>query len=106
VKNKKFDHFPQYLRWNLNFGLTDGPVPDNDNYRIGGYANAYAIQINLNDYEYWLAGKCQRFELPEGVLQPRWEYNSINVFGCGLVMDPENKLCIFFTLDGHLLGEF
>jgi hypothetical protein len=28
-----------------------------------------------------------------------------NVFGCGLLMDPDNKLTTFFTLNGILLGE-
>jgi hypothetical protein len=29
-----------------------------------------------------------------------------SVFGCGLLMDPDNKLTIFFTLNGILLGKF
>jgi hypothetical protein len=46
--------------------------------------------------------------LPEGAIRPRrvLARGSINVFGCGLVLDPENKLAIFFTLNGQLLGEF
>jgi hypothetical protein len=28
-----------------------------------------------------------------------------NVYGCGLVLDPKDKLWIFFTLNGQLLGE-
>jgi hypothetical protein len=45
---------------------------------------------------------CQK---EEGAIQPRFKFGSINVFGCGLVLDPENKLWIFFTLNGQLLGE-
>jgi hypothetical protein len=29
-----------------------------------------------------------------------------NVLGCGLLMDPDNKLATFFTLNGVLLGKF
>jgi hypothetical protein len=48
----------------------------------------------------------------------RYEFNQVpvgakpeqsvpgNVFGCGLLMDPDNKVTIFFTLNGILLGEF
>jgi hypothetical protein len=44
------------------------------------------------------------FELPEGTVEPEMkEYG--NVFGCGLVLDPDNKLTIFYTLNGQLLGE-
>jgi hypothetical protein len=44
------------------------------------------------------------FELPEGTVEPEMkEYG--NVFGCGLVLDPDNKLTIFYTLNGKLLGE-
>jgi hypothetical protein len=28
-----------------------------------------------------------------------------NVFGCGILMDPDNKVTIFFTLNSLLLGE-
>jgi hypothetical protein len=29
-----------------------------------------------------------------------------NIYGCGLLLDPDNQLAIFFTLNGILLGEF
>jgi hypothetical protein len=73
---------------------------------IGRYPNSYAIQTgNLNGC--WLAGERHQlqFELPEGVIQPSWKRIGFNVYGCGLVLDPENKLCIFFTLNGKLFGE-
>jgi hypothetical protein len=51
-----------------------------------------------------LAGERHLFELPEGAIRPKWkEY--WNVLGCGLVLDPEDKLAIFFTLNGKLFGE-
>jgi hypothetical protein len=28
-----------------------------------------------------------------------------NAFGCGLVLNPEDNLAIFFALNGQLLGE-
>jgi hypothetical protein len=70
------------------------------------YSNSYAIPNYINFNDCWLAGERHQFELPEGAIRPRWKYNSINVFGCGLVVDSEDKLAIFFTLNGQLIGEF
>jgi hypothetical protein len=71
---------------------------------IGEYSNSYASAIvGQHCNGYWFAGERHRFELPEGAVRPSWKY--INVFGCGLVLDPNNKLAIFFTLNGQLLGE-
>jgi hypothetical protein len=52
----------------------------------------------------WLAGEYHPFELPEGAIRPKMKKNG-NVYGCGIVLDPNNKLAIFFTLNGQLLGE-
>jgi hypothetical protein len=96
---KKLDYFSQFIRWTV--GLSVGAIPDN--LWIGGlYPNSYAIP---NDNECWLAGEIQQFELPEGTIRPRRNLY-INVMGCGLVLDPEDKLWIFFTLNGQLLGKF
>jgi hypothetical protein len=45
------------------------------------------------------------FELSEGARQPSWKPGNISVYGCGLVLDQEDKLAIFFTLNGKLRGE-
>jgi hypothetical protein len=55
-------------------------------------------------HECRLAGECYYFELPEGAIQPRLKCG-MNVYGCGLVLDPEDQLSIFFTLNGKLKGE-
>jgi hypothetical protein len=55
-------------------------------------------------YRLSLAGEAHRFEFPDGAIQPRLNPD-INVFGCGLVLDPENKVAIFFTVNGILKGE-
>jgi hypothetical protein len=35
------------------------------------------------------------------------EYNGPgDVLGCGLLIDPDNELAIFFTLNGSLMGQF
>jgi hypothetical protein len=49
-----------------------------------------------------LFGEIQFSELPLGA---RSESKG-NVYGCGLLMHPDNKVTIFFTLNGFLLGEF
>jgi hypothetical protein len=68
--------------------------------------NSYAIDIGRHHYYgYWLSGEGHHFELPEGVIRPEMKQYG-NVFGCGLVLDPDNKLAIFFTLNGKLLSEW
>jgi hypothetical protein len=89
-----------------NLGLSRASVVSDKSYAfIGEYSNSYAILIAGNTcYRSSLAGASLYFELPEGAVQPIWKRNG-NVFGCGLVLDPDNKLEIFFTLNGKLLGK-
>jgi hypothetical protein len=49
-----------------------------------------------------LAGETHHFELPEGAIRSRRELSNVN--GCGLMLDLEDKLSIFFTLNGKLMG--
>jgi hypothetical protein len=39
------------------------------------------------------------------VTEPEWNGPG-DVFGCGLLMSPQNKLSIFFTENGILIGQF
>jgi hypothetical protein len=71
---------------------------------IGDYPNSYAISTGSNWYR--LAGETRPFELPDGAIQPPVSKYKGNVYGCGLVMDPNDKLTIFFTLNGILMGQF
>jgi hypothetical protein len=73
---------------------------------IGDYPTSYAISTDFYWYWYHLAGETLTFELPYGAVQPRDNGNGRNVYGCGLVMDPNDKLAIFFTLNGILMGQF
>jgi hypothetical protein len=87
-------------------GLTDDAIPDNSS--IHGYSNSYAIRIPIFHLfnEYWLDGEEHLFEWPEGaLLQPTRNIGSVNVYGCGLVLNPEDKLALFFTLNGKLFGK-
>jgi hypothetical protein len=90
----------------VEVGLSDGANRDDDNSRIGDYSNSYAISTAGYDERCWLAGESYYFEFPEGAIRPRWKSNSRNVMGCGLVLDTEDKLWIFFTFNGQLLGEW
>jgi hypothetical protein len=81
-------------------------VTPTENELIGGYPNSYAISISTR-YCNWchLAGEHHRFQLPDGAIQPKlMKENGTNVYGCGLVIDPNDKLAIFFTLNGILMG--
>jgi hypothetical protein len=65
--------------------------------------NSYYISNGCN----WcrLSGKSHHFKLPNVAIKPVWN-GSINVVGCGLVLDTKNELAIFFTLNGILMGKF
>jgi hypothetical protein len=45
------------------------------------------------------------FEWQNGAIKPRWNGEG-DVYGCGLLMNTENKLSIFFTVNGLLMGQF
>jgi hypothetical protein len=83
----------------------DGTIPDDDNLWEGQFLNSYAMQTGLLNYRCRLAGARHPFELPEGSVRPTWNRYSVFVYGCGLVLDPEDRLAIFFTVNGKLLGE-
>jgi hypothetical protein len=94
--------FNQFFRSSV--GLS-GAIADNDNLWIGDFSNSYAIPIlGPHCYACRLAGAQHLFELPEGAIRPKRK-GLRNVYGCGLVLDPDNNLAIFFTLNGQLLGE-
>jgi hypothetical protein len=87
-------------------GLSDGAIPEPGYLWLAEYPNAYAIPTVTRHsfYGCWLAGETHHFQLPEGAIRPRKkEYG--NVYGCGIVLDPEDKLWLFFTLNGTLMGE-
>jgi hypothetical protein len=83
-------------------GLSPGTIPDRT--LIGLFRNSYAIRPGTRTVCY-LSGQQHPLELPEGAIRPHNKKYG-NVYGCGLVLDPENKLSIFFTLNGKLLGQF
>jgi hypothetical protein len=101
---EKVDHFTfTQIFSRCIVGLSDGVTP----YLISQNSNSYAISIPvLGHYLYgsFLDGEFHRFELPEGTVEQEMKENE-NVFGCGLVLEPDNKLAIFFTLNGQLLGK-
>jgi hypothetical protein len=78
----------------VNFGISlDGP------------ANTYSTYSMNNISANESSGKYELMELPVGV---RHEPPNVqgNVYGAGILMDSNNKLTTFFTLNGFLLGEF
>jgi hypothetical protein len=99
IDYKKFEFLTIFR---CTVGLSDVAIAVINNLRIGYYPNSYAFR---HLHECWLAGERHPFELPEGALRPRWKPNGMNIYGCGLVLDPNDKLAIFFTLNGILMGE-
>jgi hypothetical protein len=83
-------------------GLSIGNIPEGD--VVSDLQNSYGMRDN-NTY-CWLSMKTHHFEWPNGAIKPKWNGNSIgDVFGCGLLLNPANKLSIFFTGNGLLMGQ-
>jgi hypothetical protein len=67
---------------------------------VGKSPNSYATPLGF-DY-YLLSAEEHAFEWPNGT-----EKHAIrDVLGCGLLLSPKNRLSIFFTFNGILLGQF
>jgi hypothetical protein len=83
-------------------GLSDRSIPDGK--ILGECSNSYGRWC-LNS-KFWLPLKKHDIEWSEGVTKPEWDEPEIgDIYGCGLLLSPDNKLAIFFTLNGILLGE-
>jgi hypothetical protein len=83
-------------------GYSDGSIPD---YKLVGQCpNSYGLP---NSKYCLISGDMHDFEWPEGATKPkRVGATKGDVDGCGLLLSPDNKLAIFFTFDGILIGEF
>jgi hypothetical protein len=64
--------------------------------------NSYGIRY-IRDY-CWLNGNLHTFEWPNDAIKPEWKGTG-DVYGCGLMLSPENELSIFFTANGILMGQ-
>jgi hypothetical protein len=98
---RHFHFFPIFSA--VRIGLSSGTIPAAE--VIGWCRNSYAILDGFQN-ECYLAGESHSFQLPEGAIRRPEMKEYANTYGCGLVLDPENKFAIFFTLNGQLLGEF
>jgi hypothetical protein len=58
------------------------------------YANSFVLEIGYNQYKCPLAGKKHNWEWPEGAKRPWWT-DGDDVFGCELVLSPDDKWAIF-----------
>jgi hypothetical protein len=89
----------------LEIGLSDGT--DHDDVAFGDdkypYPNYYVMECG-NPPHLEIDRKCHLFELPEGAIQPKFG-PGIDIYGCGLFLYPNDKLTVFFTLNGKLLGQ-
>jgi hypothetical protein len=83
-------------------GLSDGTVPDGTT--IAGFKNSSAV-MNGDDF-CWLNGDCHDFEWPIGTIKPEWKNGVGDVVGCGIMVNREDKVAIFFTGNGKLMGQF
>jgi hypothetical protein len=82
----------------LSGGITD--------FLFGDYhANFYYLSEG-SDHCCLSAGTKHVFELPNGAIKPEWKSSERDIIGCGILLHSNNKLFIFFTLNGNLMGQF
>jgi hypothetical protein len=94
IRHNKCSKFRQFV------GLSNGNILE-DSFTVGDSPNSYAIQ---DDCDYcWLSGKIHHFDWPNDAIKPEWDGEG-DVVGCGLVLNPGNKLSVFFTGNGILMG--
>jgi hypothetical protein len=67
--------------------------------------NRYYHYFGNGDDKCQVSGKKHKFEWPNGTAKPKWNAEG-DMVGCGLVLSPNNKLAIFFTGNGILMGQF
>jgi hypothetical protein len=85
-------------------GLADILPPDR---WVGNAPNSYSIGVPSNGESCMLAGKRHDFEIEWSNKFTKTKSNGIGeVFGCGILMNSNNKLAIFFTSNGKPIGQF
>jgi hypothetical protein len=89
----------------FRIGLSNGNIPHGS--FLDGSSNSYA-NIGYDADSCWLSGRLHYFELADGAIKPKWnrrgERNE-DVLGCGLLLNSKNKLFIFFTGNGIMMGQ-
>jgi hypothetical protein len=88
-------------------GLSNGVIPPADETWFYEGPEFYLFSnCLLYDERCWLAGKLHQFEWPNGPIKIKRNKNGKLTIGCGILLNPENKLSIFFTTNGILMGQF
>jgi hypothetical protein len=72
---------------------------------VGSTPNSYALPDG-SKYICKLSDEFHNFEWPNGAIKPAELKGMGDVVGCGLLLESMQKLSIFFTLNGFLLGQF
>jgi hypothetical protein len=102
-KNLHKSQFFAQFSWNT-IGLSDGNNSGR-RFSLGFTLNSYELSSDC-DYCY-LAGESHKIEWPNGNNDAD-EYSirgKRKTIGCGILLNPVNKLSIFFTFNGVLLGK-
>jgi hypothetical protein len=106
LRIKKEDNIYKYTKKKFSrlcIGLSVGSVQKGT--CLGRTSNTYAMQDDKCDY-CLICGEARFLEWPLGAVKPKWTGTGCeDVFGCGLVLSPDNKLAIFFTTNGILMGK-
>jgi hypothetical protein len=103
-----FTNIQTYLKKfsRLCIGLSNGSVKKGT--CLGRTENTYAMQDDKCDY-CLLSGHERLLEWPLGAVKPKWTGTGCeDVFGCGIMVSAEadDKLAIFFTTNGTLMGKW
>jgi hypothetical protein len=91
-------------------GLSNGIIPAGVHTRnlhspdFHGFTTSN-IWAYLNDFCY-VSGNRHYFECPNEAIKPKRKWRLGDVVGCGILLNPEKKLAVFFTGNGILMGQF
>jgi hypothetical protein len=94
TEKEKFKKFRQ-----ICVGLSNGNIPDESCFTNS--PNCYALLAGGDCC--FLSGRLHNFKWSTGANKPVWNGQG-DVIGCGILMSSANKMFIFFTLNGILLG--
>jgi hypothetical protein len=89
----------------IKFGFSEADGSSKYCTSIGYHPNSYAIGCYGSVDDCQIAGKRHLFEWPPEAIRPKSKAKG-NVYGCGLLLDQYDKLAVFFTLNGTLIGKF
>jgi hypothetical protein len=106
-KKNEIQQFSIFSNRAFYVGLSNGIIPSDDTcYWKWPKFYLFSNCKFYNNKRCCLSGYYHEFEWPNGPIEVKWNENGKVTIGCGILFNPANKLSIFFTANGILMGQF